>query len=250
MPRGITKQFLKIINFSGQTDEVDPNELIIPETTRTINLTSSMTSANIQSEIDAVGKYIPNGVIVTFQFGDGTYTLSSRIDWTGFFGGGELVIQGNTGEPGATTAHTNQLVILNFSSSQGFLIENSYVNSTVRNFKFTIPDVALGHGCSVSAFLRHQFKYNYVESAGKTTETRGIFALHGGSADVENNLFSNMDRAIYSVNGSNIRSTNNDDTSTLPNYGLLCDAGVISKIGTQPAGSTANELAVNGGVIR
>ena len=50
---------------------------------------------------------------------------------------------------------------------------------------------------------------------------------------------------------STVFSYDNDDTGTQPAYGLhATNAGTIGKQGTQPAGSTSNELADNGGEIR
>lgn len=46
-------------------------------------------------------------------------------------------------------------------------------------------------------------------------------------------------------------SSGNDDTGTAPLYGLQSSNGsTIIKLGTQPAGSTNNEIVTGSGVIR
>ena len=87
---------------------------LAPETTRTINLTNSMSADAIQTAIDAVGKHVPYGVTVTLQFADGTYTLSHQLTVQGFYGGGKILVPGNPAE--SATLHTNQAVFLNFSA--------------------------------------------------------------------------------------------------------------------------------------
>ena len=87
---------------------------------KTINLDNSMTSADIQALIDAQPKYIPIGLTLTFQFADGTYTMTDVLSFGGFTGEGLLAIYGNTGE--ATALHTTQAVILNGASLTNFNI--------------------------------------------------------------------------------------------------------------------------------
>ncbi|MCM8813391.1 MAG: hypothetical protein NC924_05570 [Candidatus Omnitrophica bacterium] len=61
-------------------------------TSRAINIDNTMTTAEIQSAFDAVGRYIPDDVVITFQFADGTYTLNNALVLDGFYGGGEIII--------------------------------------------------------------------------------------------------------------------------------------------------------------
>jgi hypothetical protein len=78
---------------------------------KTVNLTSSMTAAQIQALIDAEPKNL-GGFTLTFQFADGTYTINNEIAFVSFYNG-TLVIQGN---PTNNTLSSSKNVILNFTA--------------------------------------------------------------------------------------------------------------------------------------
>ena len=103
-------------NLTVQNEFYVKNKNMTPTLTQTINFNNSMTRAQIQAKINSVGKYVPQGQTLTFQFADGTYNLDQSLLFTGFYGGGTIHIQGNIAEPNAFDLHTTQQVILDFSS--------------------------------------------------------------------------------------------------------------------------------------
>lgn len=233
------------VNISGNItiDSID----MTPAKTQTINLDSSMSAAQIQEKIDAVPKYIPAGRTVTFQFADGTYDLNSGLTFEWFYGEGNLLIVGNTGN---TILHTNQEVTLDFStstSSHSILVSRSQILTTIKNLhiKFTPSNngqtgIHLGYN-SMPIFIYYSYFESLNNNVGVGLEARM------SKVWLQNNYFNNINTAIISYFMSNIYSTNNDDTGTPPTYALVSRYGsIISKSGTQPAGA---ESTADGGVI-
>jgi hypothetical protein len=214
----------------------------------TVNFDNSMTTAEMQALIDAVPKNL-NGNFVTFQFADGTYTMTGTLYFRYFFSGG-ITIQGNTGDPSTLT--TAQSVHLNAGSSSNHVIDTWFNNVgvvTVRNLKITVNSTGGYVGLyAVRSGCPQRFLYNYITGNGTSNGYGSI--IDAASAYLESNYFSNINRAIETREGAIVSSNNNDDTGTQPNYGLTCKSSVIMKNGTQPAGSTSNEITTTGGVIR
>ena len=221
---------------------------VIPETTRTINFTSSQTAAQIQADIDAVGKYLPDGVSITFQFGNGTYTLNNNLDFDSFYGGGVMYIQGDTSQTAGL--HTDHNVHLNFNNNtHGIICRRNSATFQVRHLKITCDDsktCVLLISCASVYTL-----YNYLLNNAKTSSgSKAISMTSASIGTAEQNYFSNNFYGINCTTASIISSNNNDDTGTQPNYGLRVDtAGIIGKANTQPTGSTANESLGQGGNI-
>jgi len=226
---------------------------VIPETSRTINFTSSQTAAQIQTEINAVGKYISKGSDVIFQFANGTYSLDDTLNFVGFYGGGEIYIQGDTSQTDGL--HTNHNVHLDFT---GATLSLSAVNVDscilsmvyVRHLKITAED---GDIClSANAEVGLRVFYNYLINNAKTSSSSiGYRSFGGCTTQFTGNYVSNNHYAISSNVNSKIYSNGNDDTGTQPNYGLhASNNSVIGKNGTQPSGATADELSNSGGEIR
>jgi len=223
------------------------NVTVIPETTRTINFTSSQTATQIQADIDAVGKYIPKGVVVTFQFANGTYTLDNQLLFQGFYGGGRINIQGDTAQ--STSLHNNQNVHLDFSTGGIVYIDSSVTRTFIKNLRITAADANICLNLSRVGFTN--VWYCYLANDGKTsTVSRGVHATEGSHVYVILTYFSNNYYGIFAGNTVQISSSGNDDTGTQPNYGLRSEAnGTIGKLNTQPTGSTANESLGQGGNI-
>lgn len=75
-----------------------------------------------------------------------------------------------------------------------------------------------------------------------------VCAYMGGHVNVSNCTFENVSSACIYACGGVIHSSDNVGTAK---FGLIArEGGVISKQGTQPTGTTANEYTTNGGVIR
>jgi len=222
----------------------------VPETSRTINLNNSMTATDINNEINTVGKYLPSGVVVTFQFANGTYSLDNILYFNGFYGGGRIHIQGDTSQTNGL--HTNHNVHLNFNNdTEGlYCLHNSCNDVHIEHLKITVDD---GYRC----ILLHRACYSsvsycYIINNGQiSSSSRGIEVNNGQNTYLLNNYFSNNYYAIAVFECSKVNSTNNDDTGTQPKYGLrVALAADVGKNGTQPSGSTADELVNVGGEVR
>lgn len=218
----------------------------------TVNFTYDMTAAQIQALINAQPKNL-NGYTLTFQFGDGTYntSMTSSITFKDFYGG-TLHIYGNITETDNSTLHTTQQVFLDFSAgiTIGINVYNCYCVIDIRNLKVKISDTA---GISAIKLLYSGYsmvRYCYCLGAAKTTDNHGVM-LGGTNGQVANTYVSNVNKGIRAAYGMVMYSDVNDDTGTAPNYGLSAESSAaIGKYSTQPAGTTANENAAGGGVIR
>ena len=250
-PSVLVARQMCVVNSGGTAFEFD-SALGVELTSRTINFTTVDTATTAQAKIDAVGRYIPYGTTITFQFADGTCTLSAELHWNGFYGGGNLYIYGNTSETNATTLHTTQSVILDFDgqSCNGIVVAGCFVNVYIRNFKVMVNTSAWKVGIKVIRCPYAIVNYNYVTGTS-TAAGEGINANSGTDLVCKSNYVSNTYMGLVSDQVSMLHSNNNDDTGTSPAYGLFANyTSIIGKEGTQPAGSVANESANTGSVIR
>jgi len=237
---------------SGVQKRIHPSQLglAVPATTQTVNFNSSMTASQIQALIDAIPTFIPSGNIVTLQFADGTYSsLAGTIATIGFYGGGKLYILGNSGDSGLNTSKS---VHLDFTGDacDGLDISECYVTVEARYFKITCDD---GHKCIDYQNVIGEGKVadNYLVNIAKTSSNSRGISIGSSSIFLQNNYFSNNKYAINATSNSKVYSFNNDDTGTLPDIGLRSTSNTsIGKNGTQPSGSSSNEEALFGGVIR
>lgn len=234
-------------------DGVHASSMVQNATTRTVNFTSTMTAAEINALIAAVPKYVPYGQTLTFQFGDGTYTLTAPLYFNGFNGAGSVYIYGNTTEAGATTLHTTQQVILDFSatSCHGVYLSNTRCYTIIRNLKIiTKSEVATQYGLYIELCPYVLVYYNYVLGTGYAAGYAGccITVTAGAYARILYNYVSANTYGI-TVSNANAQSDRNESTGASLLYGLYAYGSLILKYGTQPAGSTANELIARGGQI-
>jgi hypothetical protein len=213
-----------------------------------------MSTAQIQSQIDSVGRYLPSGVAITFQFTDGTYTLTTNLTFSGFYGGGLLVVQGNIAEANANTLHTTQSVFLD---ARGYDCNGLDFNGislqwvTVLNLKIAVDTTDYRYGIYMNSNVRSaRVAYCYV--SGTTTAGNGTCILFWVDAVgmVQSTYVSNAYFGIQAGFFSRCYSENNASTGTLPAYGLYAaHASNIGKAFTQPSGSTANQSTQYGGQI-
>jgi len=230
---------------------------VLGATTQTVNFDNSMTAAQIQALIDAVPRYIPPGVIVTFQFADGEYTLNATLSFIGFFGGGSLYIYGNTGEANATILHTSQSVFLNFSASSCYGLSFKYIQCFVyfRNLKIKTKSHTTAY---FSVFIQYclsfiDIRYNYLLGENATVGNTGacLAVLASSSVYSYRNTMSYHTSGHYVSQMSMIESNSTASVvGELPQYGLVASASTIIKVGTQTTGSVGNESSSDGGVIR
>jgi hypothetical protein len=219
-----------------------------PESNRTINFNNTMSVSEMQAEIDAIGKYLPWGNHVTIQFADGTYTMD-RLNVRGFYGGGSIRFRGNSGE--GSNLYTSQAVFLDFSVAASYCF---YLSSNLCNINFY--NLKIRHGSTYSCIFYAQgqggsVNYCYLLGTTGTRDGYGVQTWVGTNfVEVEKTYFEDHYAGIR-CEGARVWSTGNDDTGTLPHYGLQCGhAGVIGKTSTQPSGNNADEATWDGGEIR
>jgi hypothetical protein len=227
-------------------------QVMLPAANQTINLTSSMTRADIQAEIDKVQKYIPYSKTVTFQFGDGTYTLNNSLNFHGFYGGGTLRIKGNTSD--GTSRYTTQSVVLDFDGQDSLALYLNRIQCFTEIFNLKIlfnTNTTWRYGIYVNTCFNVSAYYSYFV-ATSTNRGYGVHAWNRSYVQVRECYVDGMSRGLGSNYASHIFSYDNEYTGTQPIYGLVAvNGGVISKYDTtQPTGSTANELVQTGGEIR
>ena len=222
--------------------------------TQTINLLQSDSSAEKQAKIDAVPRFLPPDAVVTFQFETGlTHTETTQLAFIGFYGGGVFLVQGNTAEADATILHTTQDTELDFTTNgvNGLLFNNCSVGISVKNLKITIQDSSARTAVFfIQCYGANFVLYNYLLAEGNITANYAVYNSSTFNTTVQLNYLSGMNQALVS-DQSFMYSRDNDDTGTRPKYGLFArNGGVIGKRGTQPTGSTADELTQFGGVVR
>jgi hypothetical protein len=223
--------------------------------TQTIFIPVGASASDMQMLINSVPKYVPYGKTITFQFVDGTHTLSSSLSFNGFEGSGTLVVCGNTTETNATSLHTTQSVFLDFSGQDCYGIQFSSCNLSnilVRNLKIKVKTGSADYACIYTNYVYSNFRIFYNYLLGNSTSNGFGMAINSNTHSVYglSNYFGDIETAIIGSYNSNIFSSNNDDVATQPKYGLnATNAATIGKRGTQPAGSVANESTSNGGVI-
>lgn len=218
---------------------------------QTINLLQADSAAQMQTKIDALGKYIPADQTIVFQFETGgTHTLDTEITFSGFFGEGVVVIQGNTGEAGAETKHTTQDTILNFNNdTNGLDILSTEVYMHVRNLKIIVESDVVDTKC-VNADIGNRVEVSWNYFVGNATgKGRGFSARYCRYARSYQCLIDNLKYGLTS-SGSRLHAWDNDDTGTPPLYGLWANQiSYIGKQSTQISGSTADELVDAGSQI-
>jgi hypothetical protein len=220
-----------------------------PETTRTINVDSSMNADLIQTAIKGIGKHIPSGKTVTIQFADGTYTMNHRLSVAGFYGGGEITLLGNPTQIAADTLRTDQSVYLDFSAqdSDGILIGENGIQVSVDGLKIKVKSDASYHSPIYVMETPYVNVQNCYLLGNSTAQGYGIHASSGAEALVSYTYFSNISYGVASGSGGFIFSSTNDAIDPIPSSGLYAVwGGTITKNGSQPPG----EFAASGGEIR
>jgi hypothetical protein len=222
---------------------------MVPETTRTISLASSMTADQIQAAINSIGRHIPFGVSVTLQFADGTYLLNHALTIGGFWGGGCIEVLGSPIDAAPDYLHTSQLVALDFSAqnSHGLVFEGNGVSVIVQGLKVRVKTDSTSD-CA----LHIRGTYVQVESSyilgTSTTDGIAVYAVQEGEARIKSTYFSHVQVAMRADYGAFIYSGANASTDPAPTHSLYAPyGGTIAKSGSQPAGI---EEATTGGEIR
>ncbi len=213
--------------------------------TRVLHFDNAWTAAEITAKIKTLHKHIPQDETLTFQFADGTYSLSTPIYINGFYGGGELIVIGNTADTGSTRS-----VYLNFINANGLIIENINCTLAISYLKIQTQSANSYNCTQLIGCTNTMLRYLVIVGNAAPSGGSGIMATFS-QLSILDSYFSNIYTAIRASRAAVIESGNNTTTGTLPAYGLVSSlAGIIGKTGTQPAGSVANEwISATGGYI-
>lgn len=214
--------------------------------TRTVTIATTDNTAAAQAKIDAVGKYIDEGVVITFQFADGTHTHTAALEFNGFYGGGEITIQGNTGSDSSAADAKTVNLDMSASSCAGISISHCtcYVKIASLRVKTNNGYDAIYSYCSKWVHCL----YVSAEIAGAT----GYCIFYTSTNGRVDSAY--VTYGEYGIICSYLKITcgSNHSGSTNPKYGLGAVKGstIAKASSTQPSGSTANEDVATGGVIR
>lgn len=224
-----------------------------PDIAVTVNFDNSMSAGTINDIIEATDHYIPPNVSLVFQFADGVYDLSTALNFSGFYGGGSLRIQGNQSES-ATTNHVNQAVSLDFydggnNDCNGLQLYRNNVYVNINNIKITTQATSRYGiiGYYNNAFIMVQGCY--FTCGGSVSGSYGIFAGNGGQWRVAYCEFRKHAYAIMCAYGTFMYCYSNDDYDVQPVYGQRAHGGTMHVAGSIVTGSTASKYETNGGEI-
>lgn len=192
-------------------------------TNKTITVGTGKDYTVLQTAIGSLKKRIDANITINVDAG----TYAEDIMIYGFVGDGSLTINGDT------AVSTNYTV-------NWFNILNCTIPITIRGFNTTATTVnSFDAKQCISVTLNH---CNSVQSSAAA----GVSATDCTMVKVANSTLSNRTHGVLSIRSRVASDTNGGTGNT---YGLTCEAGVINKNSTQPAGTTA-ELITKGGEIR
>jgi len=203
----------------------------------TVNLTSSQSATQIQAEIDAQPRNL-NGFSLTFQFANGTYTLTDQLYFNAFYNG-NLYIYGNSSD---STLSTTKSVYLNSTGAHHcFRILNCK--------RIEIQYLKIESDSPYSCILCEDtiLKVNACYLLGNSTASgAGVYNSYG-NCYVSNTYVNNFQYG-FRYNTCIAASVNNDDyVGTTPAYGMYAAYGtIVGKTGTQPTGTTASQSSTGG----
>jgi hypothetical protein len=211
---------------------------------KTVNLDNTMSTTEIQAEIDAQPKNL-NGHTLTFQLANGTYSLDARLYFGNFYNGTLIV----TGDGTQTSAGTSQNVVL---SRAGDVI--AFFQCASVNMLKCIRVAASGTGWNGIPVAFTHCGYSYVQYCSATWgDIAGAYNyfFYGTDGEVINSYCKLGYFGIYAKNCNVESNSNYSEASNYPKYGLSADrAGFIAQYGVQPSGSTAASIETNGGLIQ
>lgn len=229
---------LNIIN-----SEYGNNQSTIPDNVDVIeNFDNSMSSQEIQNLIDKYDKHIPSGSTLTFKFADGTYTLTSTLSFSGFYGGGELYVDGNSSN---FTKSTTKAVYLDFSATACDGVEFLGVGCEfyIRGLKIRVDMVSGNYSCIKCGYSNYlNIQYNYVLGTGKTVGF-GIYLFRGCAGTILSNYITQGIHGIRIIYGCGVVIvSDNDDTGTTPTTGNYYNSSIVIQLGNVVNGSSYTTL--------
>lgn len=183
----------------------------------TVNITAGSTAAQIQALINALPKNL-NGYTLTFQFADGSYSLSSNLTFTGFFGG-LLRVFGNSSD---STAALSKSVDLQLGTRR---LEFSFNRCDIQMFYIKLTATGLATVFDQILLLETNSGKNFISFCSATGGGFGRLRFARSNAIIQSTYIDNLGYGIsceYDV----VNSNNNVFNAVTTNLAQL-DGGVI-----------------------
>ena len=217
---------------------------------RTINLPTSLSTANQQKYINLAGKNLINSAVLTWQFGDGTHSTTQTLQFTGFRGNGQMYIYGNNSDSFRSNTKTVKLDV--GGQYYGLRITRCAIPVKVRYLQIQIQfsysaNYALLYVLD-SSDVETLYNAVYETSGTPFADSASIRFIQSKGMVRETNV-GGVYYGIESGHGAHILSqANGDYTTAASSAGLKAwSGGEIAKYSaTQPTG----ESTTNGGEIR
>ena len=211
---------------------------------RTVAFSSSFTTAQMQALIDAQPKNL-GGKILTFQFADGNYNLSTGLTFFNF-SNGTLFIYGNSSNNTVAAAKNVTL-----SGSLPIYIANNSTYTEVNYLRLSVNTSTYQSALIVENGNANVYYCSFTNHPRSVTvgSGNGVMTQAGGTAWVRYSYFTSMDRYIVSVfNGIITADTNSQGTNS--NIAYLAYGGIIQVQNTGLTAITTYSTAVGGLIVR
>jgi len=224
----------------------------IEEWSRTIEIKTTMSAADVQREIDSLGRYLANGVTITFQLEDGLHSWDDQVKISGFLGPGRIYIFGNSSD---NSRQLSKNVVI---STPADVIRTIWVTTNfnfmvyIAYIKFQRLDLTTHKYAVVSDMVAGRVWVDYCSfEFSNNSYGNAIYYLLTTEGQCHENYFKYGYRAIYCTSNAFVRNYNGESDSSKPAYGLWASLwGKIRKEGTvQPSGSSSSEHTELGGEI-
>jgi len=229
----------------------DPSAYLTAD--KTVNLTSSLTPAEIQGLIDQQPKNL-GGFALTFQFADGTYNFGTNTLLIARFYNGRINILGNAANQGLSTT---KAVVLNFVDTAAIPIDfylNNGVFLAIRRIKISKTTTIETDLPVVRSFVNNGCNFvmdsNYIAEINQVRKSDLFMCVATPLNNIKDCYFTGGKIALNIQGVSKVLSQRNGYSVDKATTGLYAfEASEIVKDGTQPEGAT-NELTAAGGLIR
>jgi len=211
---------------------------------KTVSFSSSFTTAQMQSLIDAQPKNL-GGKSLTFQFADGRYNLSTGLRFW-YFSNGALFIYGNSSNNTVAAAKNVTL-----SGSLPIYISNNSTYTEVNYLRLSVNTSTYQSALIVENGNANVYYCSFTNHPRSVTvgSGNGVMTQARGTAWVRYSYFTSMDRYIVSLfNGIITADTNSQGTNS--NIAYLAYGGIIQVQNTGLTAVTTYSTSVGGLIVR